>query len=40
METEMHSLQKNNVWELVELPENCKVVGSKWIYKIKFDGNG
>ncbi len=37
MEAKMHSLKKNNVWELVELPENHKVVGSKTIYKIKFD---
>ncbi len=26
MEAEMHSLQSNNVWELVELPEGHKAV--------------
>ena len=40
MEAEMSSLQRNNVWELVELPEDRKVVGSKWVFKVKFDGNG
>ena len=33
MEAEMKSLRHNDVWELVELPDNQKVVGSKWVYK-------
>ena len=39
METEMSSLRDNKVWELVELPENRKPVGSKWVFKVKVDGN-
>ena len=35
MEKEMSSVQENEVWELVDLPENCKPVGSKWIFKAK-----
>ena len=35
METEMKSLYDNDVWELVELPEGNKPVGSKWVYKAK-----
>ncbi len=40
MEKEMESLRENNVWELIELPLNRKVVGSKWIFKRKIDVNG
>lgn len=40
MQAEMRSLERNNVWELVELPEDRKVVGSKWVYKVKVDGDG
>ena len=35
MEKEMKSLQENNVWELVELPNGWKPVGSKWVFKAK-----
>ena len=34
-ETEMTSLRENDVWDLVELPAGKKVVGCKWIYKVK-----
>ena len=40
MEAEMRSLRRNDVWELVELPENRKVIGSKWVYKVKVDSDG
>nr|GEV28465.1 ribonuclease H-like domain-containing protein [Tanacetum cinerariifolium] len=33
---EMDALLRNVTWELVELPEGRKAIGSKWIYKIKF----
>ena len=35
MNTEMDSLHDNDVWDLVELPTGEKVVGSKWIFKVK-----
>ncbi len=35
----MRSLKDNDVWELVKLPENRKVVGSKWVFKVKIDGD-
>ena len=38
MEDDMHSLMKNNTWELVSKPEKQKVVDCKWIFKIK-EGN-
>ena len=40
METEMESLHNNHVWDLVELPEEQNCVGSKWVYKVKVDGDG
>ena len=40
MEAEMKSLQTNKVWELVELPLNKKVIGSKWIFKRKMNADG
>ncbi|GJQ93390.1 ribonuclease H-like domain-containing protein [Tanacetum coccineum] len=36
MNQEMNDLLRNGTWELVELPEGRKAIGSKWIYKIKF----
>ncbi|KAL5544140.1 hypothetical protein UlMin_007924 [Ulmus minor] len=38
MEEEMHSLMKNNTWELVSKPEKQRIVDCKWIFKIK-EGN-
>ncbi len=40
MEKEMKSLKDNEVWELVELPEGRKAIGSKWVYKVKTDADG
>ena len=35
MKEEMDSLAKNKTWDLVKLPESRKVVGCKWVYKLK-----
>ena len=40
MESEMQSIEENDVWELVELPEGKRVVGSKWVFKCKIGANG
>ena len=40
MEAEMQSLQGNDVWELVELPEDRKPVGSRWVFKMKRNEHG
>ena len=40
MENEIVSLHDNNVWELVELPEDRKAVGSKWVFKVKTNADG
>ncbi|GKA43534.1 ribonuclease H-like domain-containing protein, partial [Tanacetum coccineum] len=36
----MNALLRNGTWELVDLPEGRKAIGSKWIYKIKFRSSG
>ncbi|GJX66637.1 retrotransposon protein, putative, ty1-copia subclass [Tanacetum coccineum] len=37
---EMQSMKDNDVWELVELPPNAKIVGHKWLFKKKTDMDG
>jgi hypothetical protein len=37
---EYASIMKNDVWEVVLRPEDKKVVGSKWIYKVKHAVDG
>ena len=34
------SLQKNNTWELIDLPSGRKLVKCKWFFKTKFDADG
>ncbi|GKE40541.1 retrotransposon protein, putative, ty1-copia subclass, partial [Tanacetum coccineum] len=40
MNAEMQSVKDNQVWNLVDLPPNCKTVGSKWLLKKKTDMDG
>ena len=40
MSSEMDSLHDNDVWDLVELPKGQKVVGSKWVFKLKRNADG
>ena len=40
MKEEMDSLEKNKTWELVELPKDRKLVGCKWVFKLKKDVDG
>ena len=35
MKEEMDFHEKNKTWDLVELPNDRKVVGYKWVYKLK-----
>ena len=37
---EMDSLHGNQVWDLVELPKERKIVGSKWVFKEKLGADG
>ena len=40
MKAEMRSFEHDDVWELVELPKDGKAVGSKWVFKVKVNGDG
>jgi len=40
MKYELKSMAQNGVWDLVELPEGCKRVGCKWVFKTKCDSHG
>jgi hypothetical protein len=40
MEDEMSQIQKNDTWELVELPHGRSSIGVKWIYKLKLKIDG
>ena len=40
MEEEMRNMKKNQTWELVIHPEQCKITGSKWVFKTKRNQDG
>ena len=40
MNDEMNSLSENDTWELVQRPEGCRPIQSKWIFKTKRDSSG
>jgi hypothetical protein len=37
MDEELGSIRDNNTWKLVDLPNNHKAIGLKWVYKINKD---
>lgn len=37
---EMESIEQSGTWELTEPPKDKKVIGLKWIYKLKKDAEG
>jgi hypothetical protein len=37
MNEEMTSIKKNQTWKLVDLLKEKKVVGLKWVFKIKYN---
>ena len=37
MKSEMQSMYDNQVWNLVDPPKGAKVIGCKWVHKIKHD---
>ncbi|GJU18280.1 putative RNA-directed DNA polymerase [Tanacetum coccineum] len=40
MNTKIEALHKNNTWEVTNLPPGRKLIGCKWVYKIKYKSNG
>ena len=39
-DSEYQSLIDNDTWDLVELPEGRTAIGCKWIFKVKYNGEG
>lgn len=40
MDVEIAVLELNHTWDIVDLHLEKKVVGSKWVYRIKYHSNG
>ncbi|KAL2227998.1 UNVERIFIED_CONTAM: Retrovirus-related Pol polyprotein from transposon RE1 [Sesamum indicum] len=40
MDNEIRALEDNETWEITKLPKDKKVIGSKWIYKLKLKQDG
>lgn len=40
MNEELESLELNHTWEVTDLPPQRKAIGSKWLYKTKFNADG
>lgn len=40
MQLEIQALEDNKTWIVVDLPQGKHTVGSKWVYKIKYQANG
>lgn len=40
MNEEMRMIEKNQTWELVDLPKDREIIGVKWIFKTKFNQDG
>ena len=37
MEEEMHALAENETWDLVDAPKVVKLIGCRWVYKVKYN---
>jgi hypothetical protein len=40
MEFELNALQKMQVWDEVQPPAKTNIVGSKWVYRYKYNSSG
>jgi hypothetical protein len=40
MQIEMDTLKKKHTWDLVKAPPGANIMGSMWVYNIKWDGEG
>ncbi|PHU25307.1 hypothetical protein BC332_03639 [Capsicum chinense] len=39
MKAEVKALEDNHTWEVVDLPQDKNIIGSRWVYKIKYKAN-
>lgn len=35
MDEEVQALEENSTWQIIDLPSDAKILGGKWVYKIK-----
>ncbi|XP_044482003.1 uncharacterized mitochondrial protein AtMg00810-like [Mangifera indica] len=40
IQEEILMIEKNKTWELVDAPERKKIIGVKWVYRVKINPNG
>ena len=40
MDDEINSIEKNDTWELCDLPKGHKTIGVKWVFKTKLNKYG
>ena len=40
MQEELNQFERNKVWHLVERPCDRPVIGTKWVFRNKFDETG
>jgi hypothetical protein len=40
MKSEIDSIERNGTWRLIELPEDKKEIGVKWVFRTKFNPDG
>ena len=40
MNDEVKSIEDNNTWSLIELPQGKKAIDVKWVYKVKINSKG
>ncbi|KAL0460027.1 UNVERIFIED_CONTAM: Retrovirus-related Pol polyprotein from transposon RE1 [Sesamum latifolium] len=40
MQQEIQALEKNQTWDIVDLPTGKKAIGCKWVYKVKLNPDG
>lgn len=40
MEDELQALEHNHTWDLTFLPAGKKIIGTKWVYRVKYKADG
>ena len=40
MNEELHQIEKKETWELVPRPKDKNIIGTKWVFKNKFNQGG